>query len=182
MPSERGYRRPHPPLTRSPFSYKEKALGRSAKGNRCSKFRQAKRCRVARRGEAQRRQGWVGGVYPSAPSKARTAASDGHMASIRAARSAGLRFAVILLSKTMDVGRDHLIHRKRSPFPYEWKDLTRSNEGGTSPVKRNCPLSTVRFKKTRPIQEAYSPVSGASIAYCLLPNTLPSKSPAHPPP
>ena len=42
----------------------------------------------------------------------------------RAARSAGLRFAVILLSKAMDVGRDHLIHRKRSPFPYEGKALT----------------------------------------------------------
>ena len=39
--------------------------------------------------------------------------------------SAGLRFAVILLSKAMDVVRDHLIHRKRSPFPYEGKDLTR---------------------------------------------------------
>ena len=25
----------------------------------------------------------------------------------------------------MDVGRDHLIHRKRSPFPYEGKALTR---------------------------------------------------------
>ena len=38
--------------------------------------------------------------------------------------SAGLRFAVILLSNAVDVGRDHLIHRKRSPFPYEGKDLT----------------------------------------------------------
>ena len=38
--------------------------------------------------------------------------------------SAGLRFAVIVLSKKDDVGRDHLIHRKRSPFPYEGKDLT----------------------------------------------------------
>ena len=37
--------------------------------------------------------------------------------------SAGLIFAVILLSKAMDVGRDHLIHRKRSPFPEktEWR-------------------------------------------------------------
>ena len=33
--------------------------------------------------------------------------------------------AVIVLSKTCNVGRDHLIHRKRSPFPYEGKDLTR---------------------------------------------------------
>ena len=29
--------------------------------------------------------------------------------------------AVIVLTKTVDVGRDHLIHRKRSPFPYEGK-------------------------------------------------------------
>ena len=35
--------------------------------------------------------------------------------------SARLNFAVILLSKAMAVGRDHLIHRKRSPFPYEGK-------------------------------------------------------------
>ena len=68
--------------------------------------------------------GWVGGVYPSAQFPARTAASDGHCTSTRAARSAGLRLAVILLSKTIDDGRDHLIHRKRSPFPYEGKDLT----------------------------------------------------------
>ena len=27
----------------------------------------------------------------------------------------------------MDVEQDHLIHRKRSPFPYEGKDLMRSN-------------------------------------------------------
>ena len=35
-----------------------------------------------------------------------------------------LLFAGIVLSKTDDVGRDHLIHRKRSPFPYEGKALT----------------------------------------------------------
>ena len=35
--------------------------------------------------------------------------------------SARLNFAVIPLSKAMDIGRDHLIHRKRSPFPYEGK-------------------------------------------------------------
>ena len=46
--------------------------------------------------------GWVGGVYPSTLIPARTAASDGHCAFSRAARSAGLWFAVILLSKTMD--------------------------------------------------------------------------------
>ena len=39
-------------------------------------------------------------------------------------RRASINFAVIVLSKTIDIGRDHLIHRKRSPFPYEGKDLT----------------------------------------------------------
>ena len=57
-----------------------------------------------RRGEAHRRQGWVGGVYPSAQLKARTAAFDGRNASTRAARSAGLRFAVRLLSEA--IGRE----------------------------------------------------------------------------
>ena len=46
--------------------------------------------------------------------------------------SAGLRFAVILLSKTVDIGRDHLIHRKRSPFPYEGKALTPLKVGETA--------------------------------------------------
>ena len=35
------------------------------------------------------------------------------------------------LSKTYNVGRDHLIHRKRSPFPYEGKALTRGKVGET---------------------------------------------------
>ena len=35
--------------------------------------------------------------------------------------------AVIVLSKTDNVERDHLIHRKRSPFPYEGKALTPLN-------------------------------------------------------
>ena len=38
---------------------------------------------------------------------------------------------MIALSKTVDVGRDHLIHRKRSPFPYEGKALTRLKVGMT---------------------------------------------------
>ena len=71
-------------------------------------------------------RGGLEGFTPPHRLKARTAASDGHCAFTRAARSAGLRFAVILLPKAMDIGRDHLIHRKRSPFPYEGKDLTRS--------------------------------------------------------
>ena len=40
----------------------------------------------------------------------------------------------------MDVGRDHLIHRKRSPFPYEGKALTRPKGSGTvvSGAKRSA--------------------------------------------
>ena len=75
---------------------------------------------------------------------ARTAASDEHHISTRAARSAGLNFAVILLSKAIDAERDHLIHRKRSPFPYEGKDLMRRTVGETYNVGREhfeCPAS-----------------------------------------
>ena len=68
--------------------------------------------------------GWVGGVYPSAPLPARTAAFDGHCAFTRAARSAGLRFAVRSLSGASDrennKGRRpgwHLIHREAVPLP-----------------------------------------------------------------
>ena len=71
-------------------------------------------------------RGGLEGFTPPHRFKARTAASDGHCAFTRAARSAGLNFAVILLSKAMVIGRDHLIHRKRSPFPYEGRPLTRS--------------------------------------------------------
>ena len=77
-------------------------------------------------------RGGLEGFTPPHRFKARTAASDGHCASTRAARSAGLRFAVILLSKAMDVGQDHLIHRKRSPFPYEGKALTPLKVGETA--------------------------------------------------
>ena len=63
---------------------------------------------------------------PSTDFPARTQASDGQRIFTRAARSAGLNFAVILLSKAIDVATNHLIHRKRSPFPYEGKALARS--------------------------------------------------------
>ena len=90
-------------------------------------------------------RGGLEGFTPPHRFKARTAASDGQRASTRAARSAGHNFAVILLSKTMDVGRDHLIHRKRSPFPYEGKDLTRSK------LRRDCPgrRDTSHFRMIR---------------------------------
>ena len=76
-----------------------------------------------------------GGVHPSAPIQARTAASDGQRASTRAARSAGLRFAVIPLSKALDRENKvrrlcwHLIHRKRSPFPSVGEGLNAAKSG-----------------------------------------------------
>ena len=63
-------------------------------------------------------RGGLEGFTPPHRFKARTAASDGHCAFTRAARSARLRFAVILLSKAMDREINkvrslcwHLIHR-----------------------------------------------------------------------
>ena len=56
--------------------------------------------------------------------------------------------AVIVLSKALYIGRDHLIHRKRSPFPYEGKALTPPKVGTTYNVERN-PLiaATLRSPK-----------------------------------
>ena len=71
--------------------------------------------------------------------------------------SAGLRFAVILLSKTIDVGRDHLIHRKRSPFPYEGKALTRSKVGETPNVGRDTPYRGERSVAAVPAGRSPSP-------------------------
>ena len=57
-------------------------------------------------------------------------------------RSAGLNFVVILLPKAMEVGRDHLIHRKRSPFPYEGKALTRFKLGQDCECRaRHCQIA-----------------------------------------
>ena len=78
-----------------------------------STIRRAKHCRTAgpqrgapiperRRGEAHRRWGGLEGFTPPHRFKARTAAFDGHCASTRAARSAGLIFAVRSLSKAID--------------------------------------------------------------------------------
>ena len=52
-------------------------------------------------------------------------------------RLASINFAVIVLAKTIDIGRDHLIHRKRSPFPYEGKALTPLRMGETFVVGRS---------------------------------------------
>ena len=58
--------------------------------------------------------GGLEGVTPPHRFKARTAAFDGQTAFTRAARSAGLRFAVILLSKAIDVGRVFMPYPNRS--------------------------------------------------------------------
>ena len=67
-------------------------------------------------------RGGLEGFTPPHRFKARTAASDGQQAFTRAARSAGLRFAVRSLSVEMDRENDkfrrlcwHLIHRYRGP-------------------------------------------------------------------
>ena len=108
--------------------------------------------RVRRRGEAHRRQGWVGGVYPSAQFMARTAAFDGHTAFTRAARSAGLRFAVRSLSKAMDRG------------------TTKSGACvGTSSTADAVPLP-LRGEGLIALEiGARLAMSTAAIAYCLLP-------------
>ena len=43
---------------------------------------------------------------------------------------------MIVLSKSDDDGRDHLIHRKRSPFPYEGKALPRLKVGVIANVEQ----------------------------------------------
>ena len=84
----------------------------ASRGECVSPFRGERSVAALPAGRSPSPAGWVGGRFtPPHRFKARTAASDGLRAFTRAARSAGLNFAVILLSKAMDVGRDHLIHR-----------------------------------------------------------------------
>ena len=84
------------------------------------RHRQTKRChfekgcshsRAAGGAKPTAGRGGLEGFTPPHRFKARTAASDGQYAFTRAARSASIRFAVRPLSKAMDVGQDHLIHR-----------------------------------------------------------------------
>ena len=56
---------------------------------------------------------------------------------------------MIALSKTVDVGRDHLIHRKRSPFPYEGKALTRRKVGETYNAGQRGNASLAGYSKCR---------------------------------
>ena len=65
---------------------------------------------------------------------------------------------MILLSKAVDVGRNHLIHRKRSPFPYEGKDLTRLNVGVAVSVRRGT--SHVRRAKRCRAAGGAKPIAG----------------------
>ena len=57
-------------------------------------------------------------------------------------------FAGIVLSKKEYVGRDHLIHRKRSPFPYEGKALTPLKLGLVASVGRGT-SRVLRAKRCR---------------------------------
>ena len=72
--------------------------------------------------------------------------------------SARIRFAVILLSKAMDVVRDHLIHRKRSPFPYEGKALTplKVGEAARSGTRLHAPRRGARLMFTSSTAERSS--------------------------
>ena len=87
------------------------------------------------------------GFTPPHRFKARTAASDGHCAFTRAARSAGLRFAVRSLSETIDRGiaAQNAPRRgagvqvtsstaERSPFPSMGRTIARFNLGVTASV------------------------------------------------
>ena len=47
-----------------------------------------------------------------------------------------IELTVIVLSKSVTIVRDHLIHRKRSPFPYEGKALTRLKVGVIANVEQ----------------------------------------------
>ena len=91
-------------------------------------------------------------------------------------RRASINFAVIVLSETIDIGRDHLIHRKRSPFPYEGKALTPLRMGLTANIGRSrlsqtsfttnvVPLPLIGEGIKRPIRGAMLPLSGAAIDY-----------------
>ena len=56
---------------------------------------------------------------------------------------------LIVLSKTVYVEWDHLIHRKRSPFPYEGKALTPLNGSETY----NAGLASARPRANAPLHE-----------------------------
>ena len=60
-------------------------------------------------------------------------------------------FAGIVLSKKEYVGRDHLIHRKRSPFPYEGKALTPLKLGVVASVGRGRMLTFAQAGGAKPI-------------------------------
>ena len=129
---------------RSPFSYKEKALMTLRVGNESCKLRRAKLCHPAgprtgalnherRRGEAQRRQGWVGGVYPSAQIQG---ADSGFRRTLclhprRAQRRAQVCGDSTVQSDGQWAGSPHP-PLPRSPFPSRGRTIRRSNWGETS--------------------------------------------------
>ena len=131
-------------------------------GRDTSKFRRAKRCRAAgpragarihgrRRGEAHRRQGWVGGVYPSAQIQG---ADSGFRRSNgfhprRAKRRAQVCGEVTVISdgqgnqQSPAPGLAPHPPLTRSPFPSRGR-LKRGRKGSKIPhVERLTPLSTL---------------------------------------
>ena len=61
---------------------------------------------------------------------------------------------MIVLSKAVDIERDHLIHRKRSPFPYEGKALTPGKMDMTANVGRGGNASLAAILE-HPLQLCY---------------------------
>ena len=74
------------------------------------------------------------------------------------------RLAGIVLSKTDNIGRDHLIHRKRSPFPYEGKALTRAKVSVSFPIE----LTSVRQRFARRNYRSLAPLRGAALSLLLV--------------
>ena len=134
---------------------------RSAWGSAPSISRRAKRCCAAGGAKPIAGRGGLEGFTPPHRFKARTAASDGHCASTRAARSAGLRFAVRSLSEAIDreiskVRRLcwHLIHRCRGPPSPRRGRLKRGLKGAGARLSCTCRFmlsglwSLVSFKQS----------------------------------
>ena len=67
---------------------------------------------------------------------------------------------MIVLSKAVDIEREHLIHRKRSPFPYEGKALTPDKMGETANVGRTCLTAGERSYSRAPAGRSPSPECG----------------------
>ena len=74
------------------------------------------------------------------------------------------RLAGIVLSKTDNVGRNHLIHRKRSPFPYEGKALSALQSERVFPYRAHIRAATLRS----PQYGSVAPFRGAFLSLLLV--------------